>query len=66
MAGHVIHPRLSAIAGEVAKLLKDRKETICVLETAAGGLISSSLLATPGASVSLNLTFRVENELTRT
>lgn len=60
MAGQVIHPRLSAIAVEVAKLLKDRKETICVVETAAGGLVSAALLATPGASVSLELSPRVE------
>lgn len=41
---------LKKIAEEVATLLHERKETICVAETAAGGLISASLLATPGAS----------------
>ncbi|KAF3053049.1 hypothetical protein E8E11_011660 [Didymella keratinophila] len=41
---------LREIAKEVATLLKDRKETISVAETAAGGLISSSLLSFPGAS----------------
>lgn len=66
MAGQVIHPRLSAIAAEVAKLLKDRKQTICVVETAAGGLVSASLLATPGASVSFELSLWNEYELTRT
>jgi len=43
-------PQLKAAAETVASLLKSRGETICVAETAAGGLISSSLLATPGAS----------------
>ncbi|KAG9206445.1 hypothetical protein G6514_003276 [Epicoccum nigrum] len=41
---------LRSIVKEVATLLKDRKETISVAETAAGGLISSSLLSFPGAS----------------
>ncbi|KAJ4984679.1 hypothetical protein SVAN01_09793 [Stagonosporopsis vannaccii] len=41
---------LREIVKEVATLLKERKETICVAETAAGGLISSSLLSYPGAS----------------
>ena len=41
---------LKAIVEEVASLLKARKETISVAETAAGGLISAALLATPGAS----------------
>lgn len=43
-------PALKAAAQEVATLLKDRKETISVAETAAGGLISAAILATPGAS----------------
>jgi nicotinamide mononucleotide (NMN) deamidase PncC len=43
-------PQLKAAAEEVASLLKSRGETVCVAETAAGGLISSALLATPGAS----------------
>ena len=41
---------LKQAAEEVAALLKERKETISVAETAAGGLISASLLSTPGAS----------------
>jgi Competence-damaged protein len=41
---------LKAIVEEVASLLKARKETISVAETAAGGLISAALLATHGAS----------------
>ncbi|KIW75370.1 hypothetical protein AYO21_02262 [Fonsecaea monophora] len=43
-------PQLRSAAEDVASLLKSRGETICVAETAAGGLISASLLATPGAS----------------
>ncbi|OAP56599.1 hypothetical protein AYL99_08711 [Fonsecaea erecta] len=43
-------PQLRSAAEEVASLLKSRGESICVAETAAGGLISASLLATPGAS----------------
>ncbi|KAF2244739.1 competence/damage-inducible protein-like protein cinA [Trematosphaeria pertusa] len=38
------------IVQEVAALLKERKETISVAETAAGGLISAALLSYPGAS----------------
>ena len=38
------------ILEEVTSLLKSRGETISIAETAAGGLISSSLLSTPGAS----------------
>ncbi|KAH7119026.1 competence/damage-inducible protein-like protein cinA [Dendryphion nanum] len=43
-------PELREIVEEVAKLLKERKETISVAETAAGGLISAALLSYPGAS----------------
>ncbi|EKG09900.1 CinA [Macrophomina phaseolina MS6] len=43
-------PELKAIAREVAELLKERKETLSVAETAAGGLTSAAILATPGAS----------------
>jgi len=38
------------IVAEVASLLKERKESISVAETAAGGIISAALLSTPGAS----------------
>ncbi|KAF2268490.1 putative competence/damage-inducible CinA family protein [Lojkania enalia] len=41
---------LRELVQEVAPLLKQRKETISVAETAAGGLISSALLSYPGAS----------------
>ena len=37
-------------AEKVAALLKQRKETIAVVESSAGGLISAALLAVPGAS----------------
>lgn len=43
-------PALREAASKVASLLRDRNETISVAETAAGGLISAALLATPGAS----------------
>ncbi|CAD6571996.1 MAG: hypothetical protein CYPHOPRED_004683 [Cyphobasidiales sp. Tagirdzhanova-0007] len=42
--------QLKDLAHEVAGLLKDRKQTISVAETAAGGLISASILSYPGAS----------------
>lgn len=41
---------LVAHAGRVAALLKARKETVAVAESSAGGLITASLLAVPGAS----------------
>jgi hypothetical protein len=50
MAGRFPPEPLKATVEEVASLLKARKETISVAETAAGGLISAALLAMPGAS----------------
>lgn len=41
---------LLVISGRVAALLKERKETVAVAESAAGGLITAALLAVPGAS----------------
>ena len=41
---------LSALASSLGSLLKERKETIAVAESSAGGLISAALLAVPGAS----------------
>ncbi|KAJ1325187.1 CinA family protein [Microdochium nivale] len=43
-------PKIRALAAEVVALLKERNETVSVAETAAGGIISASLLAQPGAS----------------
>ncbi len=37
-------------AEKVAALLRQRKETVAVAESSAGGLISAALLAVPGAS----------------
>ncbi|KAF1979668.1 putative competence/damage-inducible CinA family protein [Bimuria novae-zelandiae CBS 107.79] len=50
MASSFPPPELRDIVKEVAELLKERKETISVAETAAGGLISAALLSYPGAS----------------
>jgi nicotinamide-nucleotide amidase len=41
---------LEAVAGRVAARLIERRETIVVSESSAGGLISAALLAIPGAS----------------
>src|SRR5262245_37063044 len=41
---------LMARAERIARLLKDRRETIAVAESSTGGLISAALLAMPGAS----------------
>ncbi|KIJ22655.1 hypothetical protein M422DRAFT_196921, partial [Sphaerobolus stellatus SS14] len=41
---------LRPIIEEVVNLLKAKKETVSVAETAAGGIISACLLSVPGAS----------------
>ena len=41
---------LLEIAKKVAVKLTEREETVSVIESSSGGLISSSLLAQPGAS----------------
>ncbi len=41
---------LLLVAERVGNLLKARKETLCISESSAGGLISAALLAVPGAS----------------
>ena len=41
---------LSSMAGAVGALLKQNGQTVAVAESSAGGLISASLLAVPGAS----------------
>ena len=43
-------PSLVSLTSRIASILKERKETVAVAETATGGLISASLLAVPGAS----------------
>ncbi|MSO75597.1 MAG: CinA family protein [Alphaproteobacteria bacterium] len=42
---------LVASATRIGGRLKDRRETVAVAESSAGGLISAALLAVPGASV---------------
>ncbi|MGI9147637.1 MAG: CinA family protein [Chloroflexota bacterium] len=42
--------QLLPVANSIAKLLIDRKETIGVAESSAGGLIAAGLLSVPGAS----------------
>lgn len=41
---------LLPLAGRIATLLKNRRETVAVAESSAGGLLAASLLAVPGAS----------------
>jgi PncC family amidohydrolase len=41
---------LVPVAEKLGSLLKERRETVAVAESSAGGLISAALLAVPGAS----------------
>jgi len=41
---------LTGLAAPLAALLVERKETVAVAESSAGGLVSAALLAVPGAS----------------
>jgi nicotinamide-nucleotide amidase len=41
---------LETLAASLGTLLKERRETVAVAESSAGGLISAALLAVPGAS----------------
>lgn len=41
---------LQALAAQVAARLQERKQTIAVAESSAGGLINAALVAVPGAS----------------
>src|SRR5215831_19840184 len=43
-------PDLASLAAALGALLKDRKQTVAVAESSAGGLISAALVAVPGAS----------------
>ncbi|MGH1358919.1 MAG: CinA family protein [Burkholderiaceae bacterium] len=42
--------QLSSVTQELAPILKEREQTVCVAESSTGGLIAASLLAVPGAS----------------
>lgn len=42
--------QLTALAESAARQLRERRETIAVAESSAGGLISAALLSIPGAS----------------
>lgn len=44
-------PPLATLAARVAQALRERGETVAVVESSAGGLVSAALLAIPGASV---------------
>ncbi|KAH6658105.1 competence/damage-inducible protein-like protein cinA [Truncatella angustata] len=50
MASQFPSESLRTLVQEIASLLKERHESVSVAETAAGGLISASLLSYPGAS----------------
>ena len=41
---------LAALGSAVGALLKERRQTIAVAESSAGGLINAALVAVPGAS----------------
>lgn len=43
-------PSLQPLLSEIASILTERKQSVAVAETAAGGLISAALLSVPGAS----------------
>ncbi|MGB9345265.1 MAG: CinA family protein [Ilumatobacteraceae bacterium] len=43
-------PELTDLSRRIGALLRERAETVAVAEGSAGGLISATLLATPGAS----------------
>jgi PncC family amidohydrolase len=43
-------PSLSMLAAGIGARLRERRETVAVAESAAGGLVSAALLAIPGAS----------------
>lgn len=44
-------PAIVPLITQIAAILTERKQTVCVAETATGGLISAALLSVPGASV---------------
>ncbi|KAI5115459.1 hypothetical protein M0805_006178 [Coniferiporia weirii] len=50
MSSTFLPPSLVPLLLPIASILTERKETVAVAETAAGGLISAGLLSVPGAS----------------
>jgi nicotinamide-nucleotide amidase len=48
--GRIAMQSLTSPAGIVGKLLVERRETLAVSESSAGGLINAALVAVPGAS----------------
>src|SRR5260370_35069471 len=48
--GDTTMPNDLSIAAALGALLKERKQTVAVAESSAGGLISATLLGAPGAS----------------
>lgn len=43
-------PSLASLAARVAESLRERGESVAIVESSAGGLVSAALLAIPGAS----------------
>lgn len=50
MTNSGILPPLAELAARVGDMLRERKQTVAVVESSAGGLVSAALLAIPGAS----------------
>jgi PncC family amidohydrolase len=46
----MMSPHLARLAEQAAAILVERKETVGISESSAGGLVSAALLAVPGAS----------------
>ena len=47
--------KLNKIANQISGILKKKEETVSVVESSSGGLISAALLSQPGASSYLSL-----------
>ena len=56
---------LNTMGESVGALLKQREQTVAVAESSAGGLISASLLAVPGASAYYRGAARVVSQVER-